>query len=84
MEFLLLHYQSIQVFLAQFFMLKIIYHGYAISIQNITENVDKKQIQGIGFDATCSLVVLGKNDYDEITASPTGRKIKTITYQLAL
>lgn len=41
---------------------------YDVSFQNVISGVNPDQIRGIGFDATCSLVVLDKNGYS-ISAS---------------
>ena len=38
------------------------------------KDVDVEAVEGIGFDATCSLVVLGP-EYEPITVSPTGTTI---------
>ncbi|PSU55495.1 ribulokinase, partial [Photobacterium aphoticum] len=40
-------------------------------------NIDPIQVKGIGFDATCSLVVLDKNG-QPLTVSPTGRSEQNI------
>lgn len=39
--------------------------------------VEKEQVKGIGFDATCSLVALDQND-DPVTVSPTGKDEQNI------
>jgi FGGY-family pentulose kinase len=46
-------------------------------IRAVTADVDKSKIKGIGFDATCSLVLLDKNN-DPLTASPTKRSDQNI------
>jgi len=38
----------------------------------VTERVDVSLVRGIGFDATCSLVVLDRN-FLPVSVSPTGR-----------
>jgi len=40
-------------------------------VQVVTENVDVKLIGGIGFDATCSLVVLDEN-FKPLSVSSAG------------
>ena len=42
-----------------------------VSIQTVVQDVSPEQIKGIGFDATCSLVVLDA-DFKPVTVSPTG------------
>jgi len=37
----------------------------------VTERIDVSVVRGIGFDATCSLVVLDKN-FTPVSVSPTG------------
>ena len=37
----------------------------------VTENIDAKDVHGIGFDATCSLVVLGEH-FEPVSVSPAG------------
>lgn len=39
-------------------------------VKKVSANVDPQEILGIGFDATCSLVIFDKN-FEPITASPT-------------
>ncbi|XP_013418272.1 FGGY carbohydrate kinase domain-containing protein [Lingula anatina] len=41
------------------------------TVKAVTSKVNKEEIKGIGFDSTCSLVVLGK-DGQPVTASPSG------------
>ena len=48
-----------------------------IGLQNVVENIETSQIKGIGFDATCSLVVLGAN-HEPISVSPTGNDQQNI------
>ncbi|XP_071953958.1 FGGY carbohydrate kinase domain-containing protein-like isoform X2 [Antedon mediterranea] len=40
-------------------------------VKKVTNNIDKKCIKGIGFDATCSLVALDAN-FQPISVSPSG------------
>ncbi|KAG7247822.1 hypothetical protein CRUP_016151, partial [Coryphaenoides rupestris] len=40
--------------------------------QSVTRGVDKRQVRGIGFDATCSLVVLDRN-FQPVAVNQDGR-----------
>lgn len=55
-----------------------IWNSCCYVVKNITKNIDVTQIHGIGFDATCSLVVLGKNGNEDLTVSPSGEKEQNI------
>ena len=47
-------------------------------VKNVTADIiDKSEIKGIGFDATCSLVLLDKNN-EPLTASPTNNNDQNI------
>jgi FGGY-family pentulose kinase len=46
-------------------------------VENVAKGVPKNEIVGIGFDATCSLVLLDKN-YQPLTASPSKRNEQNI------
>jgi len=41
-------------------------------LQMVTERIDVSRVCGIGFDATCSLVVLDKQ-FMPVSVSPTGK-----------
>ena len=43
-----------------------------ISSQRLTQGIDKSQVRGIGFDATCSLVVLDRN-FQPVPVNKDGR-----------
>lgn len=47
-----------------------IWEKVCVCIKAITSDIDKMKIKGIGFDATCSLVLLDKDD-KPLTVSPT-------------
>ncbi|KAL0272235.1 UNVERIFIED_CONTAM: hypothetical protein PYX00_005291 [Menopon gallinae] len=47
------------------------------AIKEVSKGVDAALIKGIGFDATCSLVVIGEDD-GPLTVSPTGEKEQNI------
>ncbi|GJQ84026.1 hypothetical protein Trydic_g10491 [Trypoxylus dichotomus] len=54
-----------------------IWNACAYCIQEVTRNIEKTAIKGIGFDATCSLVVLDKKG-QPLTVSPTGDNSQNI------
>jgi len=41
----------------------------------VTERIDISMVNGIGFDATCSLVVLDEH-FSPVTVSPTGELLR--------
>lgn len=48
-----------------------IWQSCCVVVKEVTKDVNKKYIKGLGFDATCSLVALDKNG-NPLTVSPTG------------
>ncbi|XP_074643500.1 FGGY carbohydrate kinase domain-containing protein-like isoform X2 [Tubulanus polymorphus] len=48
-----------------------IWNGVCTCVKNVTKDVDATKVKGIGFDATCSLVVLDSNGA-ALTVSPSG------------
>ncbi|XP_077581033.1 FGGY carbohydrate kinase domain-containing protein [Stigmatopora nigra] len=46
-------------------------------VQEVTRGVDKTQIRGIGFDATCSLVVLDQN-FQPVAVNADGKKERNV------
>ncbi|XP_064624599.1 FGGY carbohydrate kinase domain-containing protein-like [Lineus longissimus] len=48
-----------------------VWNACCMVVQTVTQDVDKDLVKGIGFDATCSLVVLDK-DFKPTTVSLTG------------
>ena len=46
-----------------------------VIFQSVTQNVNKVDVVGIGFDATCSMVVLDKSG-QPLSISPTGMTLQ--------
>ncbi|KAI0225739.1 FGGY carbohydrate kinase domain-containing protein, partial [Lamellibrachia satsuma] len=48
------------------------------TVRMVTDDIDKDHICGIGFDATCSLVVLDKQ-YEPLSVSPSGKQCQPLS-----